>query len=976
MPFQNDISEVTSDLQLAPADDPTTALEQLGAAFERENVGVNIFRSFREPRAPSIRDDNFDPYEHLEPGEELIASRFATANSVSEMSRIRQDIAREKEVARVLGSGPMPEIIASVPAVLLDLDNLLPIGAATKGAKGAKLALGMGAVAAGSNLAAEAALQATQRTRSMSETAAAIIVGGAFGFGLGGVAGKLASRTARAADNAATDIAAIARAGEPEPDFARFGDPGPGGAAAAARMPAEDTELVGSKGVAEALSKLGKWGLAAPGLELSASGIRSSREAIHSLVDTGLMVKGNLKGSSLGSDVFTRIKRYDAVIVEGQKALERLYKEHKIAGGAMTRPQFLDEVGKSMRRGDTHVDPAVQTTARLMREKIFDPLAKEAQKFGLLPDDVKPETALSYFTRVYDRRAIRQNRNALKGRIVRWLEREQGDTGDAIEPGELEIVADQLIDAILGHPIDRIPFIKVPVARGPLKERTFLIPDEEIEDFLVSDVGEVMSRYARTMSADIEMTRRFGRPDPGEDLAKRIMDDANKQADDMPDGPAKEKFLKQAEREAGVVQTLVERVRGVDTRPADPSYMGLRRMGKVARDLNFVRLLGKVTLSSIPDLGRVFTQEGTARTMGVLLRGFGNGFKEVRMGIKEARMAGTALDMWRSQTLSAVLDVGARYGETSRAEKVLDQGTQHFANFTGINRWNTALKGITSTLATSRLLSTTEKLLKGQKLTSREIRKLARSGIDETMARRIADQAEHWEREADGIIFANTEAWTDGAAREAFRDAILRDVDNTIITPTAGDAPLWTSSEWGKTVFQFKRFSGAAVQRITVSALQERDMVTLNGLMAMIGLGALSTALRDIATDGSVRERTGRQWAVDAVDRSGVLAMFMEGDALMDKFTGIGIARSISGEQASRFAARGAIGQALGPTFGLAEDIQKALLTATDDTFTQSDTKTLRRLVPAQNLIGVSALFDGMERGVNSALGIPERAPR
>jgi hypothetical protein len=52
-----------------------------------------------------------------------------------------------------------------------------------------------------------------------------------------------------------------------------------------------------------------------------------------------------------------------------------------------------------------------------------------------------------------------------------------------------------------------------PLKRGPLKDRTYQIPDELIEDFLESDIQEIAGIYGRTMAGDVELTRAFGSAD-------------------------------------------------------------------------------------------------------------------------------------------------------------------------------------------------------------------------------------------------------------------------------------------------------------------------------------------------------------------------------------------------------------------------------------------------------------------------------
>ncbi len=110
---------------------------------------------------------------------------------------------------------------------------------------------------------------------------------------------------------------------------------------------------------------------------------------------------------------------------------------------------------------------------------------------------------------------------------------------------------------------------------------------------------------------------------------------------------------------------------------------------------------------------------------------------------------------------------------------------------------------------------------------------MAQAGISNDMAVRIAKQFSKYGD--DGTIkLSNAHLWTDKEAYETFTSAVLKDVDRTIVTPGAGEAPLWTSSEMGKLVFQFKSFAGAAHHKILLAALQHRDRSALNGFLMAV----------------------------------------------------------------------------------------------------------------------------------------------
>lgn len=974
--------------QVRPAVRLVTTAEQVAASFDLDNFVTAVSNRLAEPSPPDA-DPLFDAREHLKPGEELIAAEFNDARSLGEMNLIRQRIERENNARELLATGPLNEFLATSIAVAADPTSYIPlVGLVGKGRTASRLAK-LGLAGAAEAAISEAALQSVQETRTLSESLTAVLLGAGFTAGIGAAGAALG----RGADRAIEDFMTIAAREFPE-EAAPVGGPklpdqigaqgelfpepegAPAVGAQVARPEAGDTRLVGSFGLAETLARLGRVGLAAPSLELAASKLSRSREAVHRLVDTGLVTEGMVKGLAFDAPVETRIRRYNTVIRDTARTVDRAYKEYRGAGGTMTRDRYYQEIGRALRRREQSKVPGISDVADRIRNDVFEPLKKEAIALKLLPEDVNVKTAASYFTRVYDRAKIRAKRPEFKARIEAWLRRSL-NSDEIVADAEYGEIADQIIDAVLGHPSDRVPFIRIPKQRGPTKERTFLIPDYEIEDFLESNVLEVASRYVRTMSADIEFSRAFGRPDPGENMAKEIREEAAKLADAAPTERERTSILKQAEREAILVQALTEKIRGTTSRPIDPAYRGLVRVGTTLRTLNFLRLLGSVMLSSVPDLGRIVMEEGLTRTVGTVLTDFGRAFKGIRLATKEAQIAGTALDIDLGTRNRMLLDLGERYSDESRFEHWVDTAGQVFGNITLLNHWNTALKSIASSVISTRILESAEKLAQGKALSKREIRKLAQANISQDMAVRIGKQAKHWERIGQ-VRIGNTVDWTDAGAVEAFRNALLRDVDNTILTPGRGDAPIWTSSEFGKTIFQFKRFAAASTQRILISGLQNRDAAAMNGILLMIGLGAAATAMRDIVSDGEVRDRDGREWALDAIDRSGALSLFIELDAVADKFSGgnLSLQRAITGQEASRFASRDVLGQLLGPTAGAVEDIASATQGALQDDFTQSDLHKLRRLLPGQNVFYTRWLFDQMEEAIGDSFGLPERQPR
>jgi hypothetical protein len=269
------------------------------------------------------------------------------------------------------------------------------------------------------------------------------------------------------------------------------------------------------------------------------------------------------------------------------------------------------------------------------------------------------------------------------------------------------------------------------------------------------------------------------------------------------------------------------------------------------------------------------------------------------------------------------------------------------------------------------------------KATPKQIAVLADDYIDVPTATIVAEQfAKHGVKDR-GVWWANTEAWDNTPAVQAagakFRRGLAREVDRTIVTP-GQDKPLWASGgspilgQLGPVMFQFKSFQVASVQRTLLAGLQQRDAAVLNGVILSLGLGALVYYVKS-AIGGYEVSSNPAKWATEAVDRSGLLGWTMDINNFTEKVTGgrIGMA-ALTGEVASRYAARNALGATLGPSFdALGTALQVAGAPFKESGWSGTDTHAVRQLIPLQNLFYIRWLFDQAETGTNRALGIPER---
>ena len=85
---------------------------------------------------------------------------------------------------------------------------------------------------------------------------------------------------------------------------------------------------------------------------------------------------------------------------------------------------------------------------------------------------------------------------------------------------------------------------------------------------------------------------------------------------------------------------------------------------------------------------------------------------------------------------------------------------------------------------------------------------------------------------------------------------------------------------------------------------------------------------------------------------------------------GLSAIPGLGDEMNSRYYTRSVVGDMLGPSFGTANDMIRAINAMFTDELTRSDLRAIRRLVPYQNLSYLRWAFDDVEELSANALGI------
>ncbi|MEM7952236.1 hypothetical protein Q4R36_11310 [Morganella morganii] len=528
---------------------------------------------------------------------------------------------------------------------------------------------------------------------------------------------------------------------------------------------------------------------------------------------------------------------------------------------------------------------------------------------------------------------------------------------------ELEAAADDIINKIIGAPAGIVPGELIPDGltkhAGFTKARTLNIPDERIKDFLESDVNYVMENYIRQVAPEIELTKRFGRVDMDGQI-KAITEDYNRLISEAATPKERAKLEKRRDADLRDIRAMRDRLLGTYGAPKDPSSFFVRA-GRVARHVNFLRLLGGMTISSLPDMARPIMQHGLRSALKPLGKMMTD-ISKMRIAKADLREMGIGLEYALSSRSKVIADLNDPYSRRSFLERGLEWSSQKFGNFTLMNQYTDTMKMWSGLITQSKVLNAANAIAGGKKLSKKEITKLAHIGIDESMLHRIADQYSRHGEDLDGLLTGHSHLWDDRVVREVFQSAILKDVRTTVITPGIGDTPLMMSSELGKIVMQFKTFFFATHNRALVSGIQSGDASFYYGALLQVGLGSLVYVLksmmagREINTDPANLVKEGLDW-------SGMLGWLGEPNNVLENLSGgtYGMSAMFGGPPASRYQSRNGIGALLGPTFDLGGDIKNITAGVLNGEFDDREVRSVRKLLPFQNLFYLAPLLNQVE---------------
>lgn len=1001
MPFdQNAPKLAPQTVGVAEFDTPDPSfLDTVSAAFRQENTIGSYLASARRTvddfNAVDMQYNVFDDVRR--DGMEKYADRFEKVYNPDAYRAVKSDIEKETRDRQTLAASGWTGAALTATASIADPTLLIPGGALVRAGRAGfsvgRSALAVGTAAAAGTAIQEAGLQATQETRTPTESAFAIGGSAILGSLLGAAGAKFFSKGEweRFGSTLKTELEDHV----PDPDAiveTIVSRAQSAGAASVDDLKLDDLGVGGPK-IAQAVAKATAAARVNPGIQTMLSPSKAVRETYTKMVDNPIYSKMNMEGATLGSDVENLVKQYDrGALGQWIGSARSLYREAKDTGYRGTKQEFYEAVAKAGRRGDFDAgSEQVTKLAQLAREKIFNPLLNRAQELKLLPDDVKPETAPTYVTRLWNREKLIGEEPQFREIARNYFRQEIGripldKRPDFVSKADMDDYVEEVVTSVFnnltGKNAGDVPSWLVPVKRGPLKERTFKIGDELIEEYLDNDMEMILRRYSRTMAAEVELTGKFGRADMKDQL-EAVSHEYEALRKGVTEPKELEKLHASEARDLTNLEAFRDMIRG--TYRAAEEGESWSKLTRAALAWNYMRLLGGVTMSSLTDSARLIGVHGVRATMREALPALVSNLKAAKISKADARDLGAVTETVLQSRLASLAELNNPYGRGSKFDRFLSNTTNVFTKATGLSWWNDTMKTMASVMTQNRILRNAA-VRDYSKIPAHEKAYMAYLGIDETMAQRIADQFDKFGVKEQGIHGANVEKWTDDLALRAYAAALNKDVDRTIVTKGVADTPLWMKTNWGKLIMQFKSFGLASHQRVLIAGLQERPHRLAEQMVLSSSIGMMVAYLKfmergDFDEAQKLVDNPGK-WIADGLDRTGILFLLTEpwntADKVISSYGGpnMGMSRlfsEIAGDEdssggPSRFASRNATGAVGGPSVGMFEDLANIAAALGKGDFNRGSVNAAIRQIPGATLPGIrSAIHVGLKPALHEA---------
>ncbi|CZH86341.1 chromosome segregation protein [Legionella pneumophila] len=661
-----------------------------------------------------------------------------------------------------------------------------------------------------------------------------------------------------------------------------------------------------------------------------------------------------------------RISELEAIAKHPERTLPELQKKIK----------ELEDKIKSLEESKKPTSSEIRA-----HEKAIKELEKEKKTIEKSREITKEEKErLTKEIEALEKSIIDNAPNAAKdweGKLHRLIE----DDGVQTEEELIWAQVEQTIDHILGDSDAKLlnPFLsKLGGATKPFKARKLIIDQLQASPWHITDIQKIAEAHNRAMVPAIQL-QRFAQSHGYKDIDDFLLgigDTLRKEFDTQSaglTGKQAQKLREQYNSNIEDMKAAIQMLQGVYGQGFNVLNSSGAEFFNNVMNWNHTRMLGHMTISSLPDLGMLVMRNGL---MATLAHGIGESFSVVKKISKnDIKALGYAIETELGTQIKTYIEHSGLSTNPSPFTKGLNSLTRAFGNLSLMNPWTDMIQNMAGHIAINRILTTIHKVVNGESVAKKETTLLARLGISNEYFSEIAKFTK--DNVYKGTRYADWTNWdiktpSELNALKAFQAAVGKSIDEISLSPNLGDKPLLLQQRGAfghmtNLMFQFKSFLFAATNRIFYSGIQNRNDINLYlGAVSMMGLGMLgyvvSSHLRgnkeiDLSTKNLLRE---------GVDRSGILAIFGEGINIGQKLFQLG--------EVSRYKSRDAFGSVLGPTGGSVSQLVSLFnklnpLSTAKGEWTTKDAEAVMRLMPLQNLFYLQRINRQLAHNIAVGLG-------
>lgn len=964
----------------------------IGAAFD---VGSDVSAAknwFSVAATSNEPVEGYNALDNLREQDEPFAERFAGIRNPERTKEVQDQIDSQLRSKGILDSAPLYHTIpALIGAGVLSPISLISVGGGVAGTI-AKTGLGVsrvGRFATGvvetlpgafvGSAASEAVQYAGNVTHTGEETASGIIAGTTFGSLLGGGLAALPS-TSRLVG---AHIYEKALKGE---DFdVHINENGTATVLrSAGSAEAKNYEDVALAHLNEKLAK----GISGYGMDFMTSpvvrGLTSPFQTMRLLTDRMFMhnfrTTSEVKGVGTAQRAEELMKWDDAKLVRLNKSNREEYLNYtgqgKVASalfrteGKMDLDTWNARVSHAMRHPDPEFKdeiPGINKAAKRNRDHL-DEISEKLKELGILDKNLSPELSRTYLSRRYNTTYMysKEGEAHFLKVVSRWYQKHHQDGSlrdkeiplkgdpDGIEGNSPWQSANDTLHKIRGNSgeVSIHTGAGTKSAGGPkaafLKERALLMPDHELEPFLMNDAETLVSSYSRKSSALIrthEQLQSMGYDNVDELIAAMRIEQQQKLH--LASDSERAKLGKQLAKDEKLARDVYDLMTGQFYKRG-----WYERMTDTLLNYQFTRLLGGVSLSS---MGEIFMAPFRVGFLNTLRYGY------LPM-LRNMKMSSLAKDEWKD------IDVGLE-AETSKFlrslvhnepdlnkventyDRTINSIVEVYGKATGLPLWTSFGRRLGAQVSSSKLIKTLQELKK-RPATPKEVEELAHLGIGVDQLKSVIEAVTgpNGAKKAGGSWFSNHLDWEDKQAANLFKTAVQRQVEGIIIRPSKGDIPLWAQgSAVGKLVFQFSSFGAAATNKILMSALQRRDKDALIGIIGLLTVNMMSQSIKDIVAGREPNQDMGQMF-LRAISGSGLLGLMST-----KVFDTVSTVFNYGRYSKDRY-----YSSLIGPTGATGAELVDFMYKLSDGNITDNDVKAGERLIPFVNLFYIQFMMNNV----------------